>query len=183
MEDTSVDTYISYVNGIIRKYKKLRSVVNEAGEVSPLEVNSALAAYSEVFDGLIAEYQRTKAVHRNLDTQYTLWSDTAFQEAKVQVIAGYKELKSVKPSVKEFEVQMRVNHAEEWADWQTKLQDAEAKERFILRMLNHVSSFDKILTTLSSNMRAEMMTFTLDSRMAHDPERVTARRIRRPVGN
>ena len=59
-----------------------------------------------------------------------------------------------------------------------ELETSESRMRFLLRMTDLMKSYDSILTTLSSNMRQEMRTLSLDSRMNASPEGVSANKIR-----
>lgn len=164
-ENTMVGNYIAYVDSVIKKFDRMGRVANNAMEVTPQSVNTALALYDSVHDGILAEYQRVKAQHEAMEIEYTLWEDEKLSKAKQKVLEEYSGNKSIKPSVKEFEVQMRLDNKEEWKDWKYRITESDAKERFILRLLEKVNRYDKILTTLSANMRSEMMSLSLDRRM------------------
>lgn len=175
----NITEYIEYVNHIAKEFGNIAKLVREE-EVTPQRLNYALAMYYEVADGLNSEYQRVKAEYLELDHQYTEWYDLKFEEARKEVIYEYSaEIKgSIKPSVKEFEIRLRTKNSVEYAFWRKRLDTAESKMRFIIRKMDIHKKYDGILTTLSNNMRQEMRTLSLESRMNADPERASRNKIR-----
>jgi hypothetical protein len=80
--------------------------------------------------------------------------------------------------VKEYEAEMKLRHETEYWDWQDKVTSSENKTSFILRLVEAWKAYDKILVTLSSNMRGEMYALSLDNRINQDQDKVRALPVR-----
>ena len=173
-----MEQYVSYVTKTIEKCKKVGDLVDELQDVvTPARLNTALALYFNVSVWLIAEYQRQKIVFEINKREFDAWKDTIFEQAKTQVLSEYAETK-IKPSVTEFETRARYMNRTEYQQRLAELETSESRMRFLLRMTDLMKSYDSILTTLSSNMRQEMRTLSLDSRMNASPGGVSANKIR-----
>jgi hypothetical protein len=180
MKDTKVyiEDYIQFVDKMIKSYKKIGDLINEdSGEITPEKINSALALYYNTNLALIAEYQRQKINFEAESIDFKVWEDQRFEEAKRAVFEEYSDTK-IKPSVKEFDTRMRILFSEEWKEKTMSLTESESKMRFLLRLMDNLQKYDNILTTISYNMRAEMKSLSLDSRMNAAPEGVTRNKIR-----
>lgn len=180
MKDTKVyiEDYIQFVDKMIKSYKKIGDLINEdSGEITPEKINSALALYYNTNLALIAEYQRQKISFEAESIDFKVWEDQRFEEAKRVVFEEYSDTK-IKPSVKEFDTRMRILFSEEWKEKTMSLTESESKMRFLLRLMDNLQKYDSILTTISYNMRAEMKSLSLDSRMNAAPEGVTRNKIR-----
>lgn len=164
MEDKLVKNYISYVSGMIDKYKVLGKIISEDTDcVTPERLNTALAYYYDVSSALNAEYQRVKIEYLVEKQNFSAWKDEIFERAKKQIIS--ETTKSVKPSVTEYEIRSRNDNCEEYNFREMSMIVAENKMNFILRMIDMVKSYKDILITLSNNMRQEMRSLYLDSEM------------------
>lgn len=173
-----IEQYVKYVSETIGKCNEMGNLVNELeGAVTPQRLNTALAKYFDISSWLIAEYQRQKIVYEAEKREFDFWKDEMFEQAKRQVIYEYAETK-VKPSVTEFETRARTMHKDEYEAKLSSLETSEARMRFLLRMTDLMKSYDSILTTLSSNMRQEMRSLSLDMRMNSTPEGVSTNKIR-----
>lgn len=173
-----MNDYVSYVTDTINKCKKMGDLIDEIQEVvTPARLNTALAMYFNVSSWLIAEYQRQKICYEITKREFDYWKDELFEKAKKQVIFEYAETK-IKPSVTEFETRARFMEKEKYQEKLAELETAESRMRFLLRMTDLLKSYDSILTTLSSNMRQEMRTLSLDNRMNASPQGVSANRVR-----
>jgi len=173
-----MNKYVSYVTDTISKCKKMGDLIDDLQEVvTPARLNTALAMYFNVSTWLIAEYQRQKIVYEITKREFDSWKDDLFEEAKRQVIYEYAETK-VKPSVTEFETRARHMKKQEYQEKLAELETSESRMRFLLRMTELMKSYDSILTTLSSNMRQEMRTLSLDNRMNSTPEGVSMNKVR-----
>lgn len=173
-----MNDYVSYVTDTINKCKKMGDLIDEIQEVvTPARLNTALALYFNISSWLIAEYQRQKICYEITKREFDYWKDELFEKAKKQVIFEYAETK-IKPSVTEFETRARFMEKEKYQEKLAELETAESRMRFLLRMTDLLKSYDSILTTLSSNMRQEMRTLSLDNRMNASPQGVSANRVR-----
>ena len=173
-----MNDYISYVTDTINKCKKMGDLIDDIQDaVTPQRLNTALAMYFNISSWLIAEYQRQKITYETTKREFDAWRDDLFEQAKKQVIYEYAETK-IKPSVTEFETRARHMRKDEYQARLAELETSESRMRFLLRMTDLMKSYDSILTTLSSNMRQEMRTLSLDSRMNASPEGVSANKIR-----
>jgi len=181
MEETNesmMEKYVAYVSEIVNRCSKMGDLVDEIqNAVTPQKLNTALAMYFNISSWLIAEYQRQKIAYESEKRSFSMWWDEQFEKAKKQVLLEYAETK-VKPSVTEFETRARLMNQGEYYMLQAKVDTSEARMRFLLRMTDLLKSYDSILTTLSSNMRQEMRTLSLDNRMNASPEGVSANKVR-----
>lgn len=175
-----ITRYVSYVEEMIQEYRKIGELINEHNEVTPARVNTALSMYYSVSTALIAEYQRQKIKYETLKIDFQSWEDEKFQLAKEVVLDSYQE-KKIKPSVKEFETQMRLDNRVEYRRRSLELVEAESSMRFLLRLVENLNRYDSILTTISYNARSEMRALSLDDRMNADPNRVSKNRVRSRV--
>ena len=176
--ENMMEKYVAYVSEIVNRCSKMGDLVDEIqNAVTPQKLNTALAMYFNISAWLIAEYQRQKIAYESEKRSFSLWWDEQFEKAKKQVLLEYAETK-VKPSVTEFETRARLMNQGEYYALQAKVDTSEARMRFLLRMTDLIKSYDSILTTLSSNMRQEMRTLSLDNRMNASPEGVSANKVR-----
>lgn len=166
--EEKVNNYISFVRDMWKKFKGIGEVIDESGDVTPMRVNTALAHFYPVYRGVNTEYRRQKLKLRYLELQYKAWESEKLDLAKKTVVEQYREIKGVKPSVKEFENQMRVDYRSEWLDWQTQLVEAEEMTKFFLDLREDLSKNHDILRTLSTNMRSEMQYLNLDYGMQEE---------------
>lgn len=173
-----IEDYIQFVDKMIKSYKKIGDLINsDTGEITPEKINSALALYYNTSLAIIAEYQRQKINYEAESIEFKVWEDNRFEEAKRAILDEYADTK-IKPSVKEFETRMRIMFSDEWKEKTLSLTEAESRMRFMLRLSDNLQKYDNILTTISYNMRAEMKSLSLDSRMNAAPEGVTRNKIR-----
>lgn len=178
--ESTVNRYVAFVEKMISEYRKIGELIDEHNEVTPARVNTALSMYYKISLALISEYQRQKIKYEALNIEYKEWEDEKFQLAKEKVINSYEERK-IKPSVKEFETQMRLDNKFEYKQKTLELVEAESRMRFLLRLLDNLNRYDSILTTISYNARSEMRALSLDNRMNANPDRANANRIRSRV--
>lgn len=172
------ENYIKFVDEMIQSYKQVGDLINnESGEITPEKINSALALYYNTSLGLIAEYQRQKINFEVESIEFKDWEDSKFEAARLAVIGEYSDTK-IKPSVKEFDTRMRTMNRAEWKARSISLAEAEARMRFLLRLADNLQRYDSILTTISHNMRSEMRSLSLDSRMNATPSGVSQNKIR-----
>ena len=151
----AIERYVRYVENVVRRFKTIGNLVR-LGEVAPDKVNWALSQLYDMSLLLNAEYQRVKSKHQILEDEYQAWYDEKFIEARNAVISFYQQNKSVKPSVKEYEVELRHSNRIEFKDWSLKRRESQAKVDFLLRLRDILHKYDSSLVTLSANMRGEM---------------------------
>lgn len=171
-----IEDYVTYVEETIGKLRNVSKLVHN-GDISPQDVNYALGSYLDVSLMLNSEYQRKKIEYLALEREYDDWYDTKFEESKQEVLSEYSDTK-IKPSLKEFETRIRNTNKFEYSTWKNKINRAEAEMRFILRLMDDFSKYDRILTTLSQNMRSEMISLSLDSRANTDPQKASENKVR-----
>lgn len=172
-----VDTYVSYVEETIRKFGKTAKLIHKE-EIRPQELNYSLASYLEVNIGLIAEFQRAIAEKVDFESQYEEWWDKKFSEKRKEMVAETSSKGKI--AVKEIDVEVRLAYPEEYQVWETKHQELTAKVNFLERLVELYKKYDSVLTTLSSNMRSELRSLNLESRMNTNPENVTRNKVRVP---
>jgi len=158
-----VERYIAFVEKTIGQFREMGSLLRE-DEVDTPSLNKALASYYDVSLSLNSEYQRQKIEHSQLELDYQQWYDEKFTEAKRAVLNEYANSKSIKPSVKEFEVQLRSENQAAWREWQDRLTELDARVQFLLRLRELLNKYDNILSTLSYNIRSEMKSLSIEGR-------------------
>ena len=173
--------YVVFVGNIVERYKRIGDLASGANnaEITPATLNGALADFYPVCVGLNAEYQRAKMEHIQAKNAFTRWWDEIFLKARRDVISEYQreEIRGVKPSVTEYEVRARTDNAERYERKKNELDALEAKAEFLRRLLDTLASYDRVLTTLSNNMRSEMFAINIDRRTNVDPSRNKVRRV------
>lgn len=172
-EKTVFERYLLYVEDVIKRYKAIGDLAGaDDSELDPQSINRALVDLYPVSTGLLSEYQRAKSVYVQLERSFQRWYDPTFAQAKRDVLKEYESIKvkGVKPSVTEYEVRARMDHAEEYYKKKEELDSAEAQVAFLKRMLDRIDSYDKILTTLSSNSRSDMYRLGIERRAAKAPD-------------
>lgn len=169
MSEELIQDYISYVQKTVEKFSKIGDLIQN-DEISPNRLNRALAQYYDISLALNAEYQRNKIEHATLETEYQIWYDEAFTVAKEMVRNEYSESRSIKPSVKEYEITLRRQFKEEWREWDLRIKASEAKVQFLLRLRETLNKYDNILTAISYNMRSEMRALSIEDRSNAKPE-------------
>jgi hypothetical protein len=185
MESTKlIEDYIKYVQKTLETFSDIGNLINN-GEISPNLLNTALAKYYNTSLALNSEYQRQKINHSVLETEYQVWYDEKFLESKKLVITEYSESKSIKPSVKEYEITLRSTFKAEWLEWDLKLKESEAKTQFLLRLRESLNKYDSILTTIANNMRSEMRSLSIDQRSNANDNVSSSHKIRTrfPINN
>jgi hypothetical protein len=163
------ERYIIYVEDVIKRYKAIGDLAGaDDSDLDPSSINRALVDLYPVSSGLLAEYQRSKTVSCQLKNAFQRWYDPLFAKAKQDVIRDYAhiEVKGVKPSVTEYETRARMDNADEYYRKKEELDAAEIQEAFLQRMLDKMNSFDRILTTLSTNCRSDLYRLGIERRAA-----------------
>ncbi len=160
-----IQRYIEFVVKMWQKYKKMGDIITDDGEVTPAKVNTAMALFPRASMVMHSEYRRQKIQFRELEIRFKLWEAEKMKEAKQIVFEEYKSNRGIKPSVKEFESQMRISYADEWYHWSMRIAEADERISFFRQMRSDLNSIMDILRTLSNNMRSEMKYLHLDETM------------------
>lgn len=174
MEDNT-DFYIDYVNTQIKKFGKTSKLIQN-NTISPESLNRALGEYLEVNLGLLSEYQLAKLNEIAVTDEYQQWYDKAFVNIKSQMNSN-SEKKTAKFALKEYEIQLRHQYQKEYYEWSSRIKESQMKVRFLLRIVDLYKKYDNILTTLSSNMRSEIRSLSLEGRMNTEPEIATRNKV------
>lgn len=177
MSEETVKKYIEYVQDTIKKFSKIGDLIQN-NEISPSRLNKALGQYYDISLALNAEYQRNKIEHSALETEYQIWYDECFEQAKNIVRNEYSESRSIKPSLKEYETTLRRHFRTEWKEWDIRIKESEAKVQFLLRLRETLNKYDNILTAISYNMRSEMKALSIEDRSNANPESVQQNKYR-----
>ncbi len=167
MEEDNTDFYVNYVNTAIQKFGKTSKLIQD-DTITPESLNRALGEYLEVNLALLAEYQRAKNNEVQIADEYQQWYDRAFVDVKSRMNSNSE--KTIKFALKEYEIQLRHDYQKEYYEWSSKIKESQMKVRFLLRIVDLYKKYDNILTTLSSNMRTEIRSLSLESRMNADPQ-------------
>jgi hypothetical protein len=183
--NTSLEQYVKFVNENVRKYKQYTRLINgESNEITPQVVNTILAQYNDVLLMLIAEYNRKKAELYEVNRDYMAWWDDKFTTVRRQLnprdIAASKWL-----SKQEVESETRNQFKEEYRGWQDRVFQAEQEKNLMGQLLEMWRKMDSIIITLSTNLRAEMRSLSLDSRLMYQKEQLasSSAKMRREKAN
>lgn len=173
MEQTNQTTdYITYVQEQIEQFKKYTNLIDDAlGEITPSQVNYALANYTNVNIALNTEYQRKKSELDRKKRAFHVWWDEQFvivrREMNPPTNPGTKWL-----SKQELESEVRSRNKDEYLGYRDDLDDLENQVNFLSRLLSQWADHGKMLTTLSQNMRQEMVSLGIQDRVDKtDPHR------------
>lgn len=164
--------YVDYVQEQIKQFKKYTDLIDEnLNEITPAQINYNLAHYTNVNLGLNAEYQRKKNQLNKLKRDFQVWWDEQFVEVRREVnpstLPGSKWL-----SKQEIESETRARHKSEYLQWRDEVDALEDSVAFLNRLLNQWAEHGRMLTTLSQNMRQEMVSLGLQERVNKtDPHR------------
>lgn len=157
--------YVEYVSSQIENVDKIGRLIDENTEsISPEAINTALSLYYSTSLSILAEYQRQKIAYETEKLEYDIWYSERYEEAKRSVLSDYAETK-IKPAVKEYDARVVTMNPYLYTEKNRSLQLAESRMRFMLHVREVLASYDKILTTISSNMRQEMVSLSIDRRM------------------
>jgi len=170
LEDENLNGYKNFILNVIKKYKKYVKMTSNDMQITPADINTALAYYPSTYLSLIGEYNIKKLKHFEIKRKFQAWYDSKFVEIKTKMIEEAEKKQgdkksSIKLAVKEYETELRNSYKEEYNNWTTKVTLAEYEERMILRILDLFKGFDTILSTMGSNSRQEMRTLSLQNRM------------------
>lgn len=161
--ENSVESYLAYADEQIKKYREISNLIRN-NEITPAEINEAMARYSDVNLMLIAEHQRAMFDHNIIDLDYQEWWDEKFVKMRRELnpidLAGTKWL-----AIKEVNSEVRVAHKEEYKQWRTIFTNSEIRLAFVKGLLDNWKKFDAILIQTSKNLQSEMRTLSLDSRI------------------
>jgi hypothetical protein len=157
------EDYIKWVMSIIEKYKDSYNVIYN-NEISPYLINEVLANYNHIFDMLNTEYQRCKSIHFKLKCEFDDWYDERFVEVRDDLILKSKSDK-IKVSLVEIEKVLKVQHKDNYRLYRDKVNTADMKTSYMRRNLENWKKVDSVLNTLSNNLRSEMHSMSLISRI------------------
>lgn len=175
----STEEYIDYVMRMTHDVESIGKLIAEDGDtISPASVNTALALYLQTNLMVLAEYQRQKIEAENVELEYDLWFSEQYEIARRQIITEYEDNSKIKPSTTEYTVRAKMLDPVEYARRTREKDNANARMRYMLHVRELLASYDHILTTISSNMRQEMVSLSLDRRMNATESGVSRNRIR-----
>lgn len=157
-----IDEYIAYVMSVSKNLEEIGDIAT-GNEVTPERLNWALSKYYDTGRGLNDEYQRVKVEKAALELEYEELYSSWFQEAKESLMAE-NEGKTAKPALKEIEQRLKVDHKEEYFEWQRTLIKAEMKCDNYIRMRELLNKYDSILTTLAMGLRSELRSLNIENR-------------------
>lgn len=175
-DDKQSSDFLNHANKQIKEYRRLVNLAKD-GEVRPADLNAALANYTNILLALIQEYQKAKLAEYRIERQFEQWYDERFAEARAALSQDTPP--SVQPAVKSIENKIRVDNADTYDEWKTAVAYAEFRTSYAKRLVDSMDKFDRILTTLSQNMRSEMKSLSLDSRMNANPHVANNNKVRR----
>lgn len=159
MNEDLNDEYIEFVLQSIANYKKYTDELNsDIREIHPEDVQHLLAIYQSTKLGILSDWQRRKSNYRQLNRQFKKWWSSKLLESKDKLTIPGKKY----PAVKDYTIQAECDNAQEYEDWQNKLQDAEDKTEFMKLLKEDWDSFQKTLVTINDNMKSELRSLCMD---------------------
>lgn len=162
--------YIKYIEDVLDKYKKYTLLVHQ-NEILPSAINEAMAKYSYVQMGLIAEYNRKKNELYEVKKEYDYFYSEKYSEVRKKMM-NELETKSAKIGQKEIEYEMKVIYKKEMQLLEDKVYYAEEEVAYLNRLLGSWDNFAKMLLGLSNNMRSEMYTLHLQDQVGDTTNKV-----------
>lgn len=168
-----IEEYIEYVQDQIENFQRNTSLIRD-GHILPETLNRALGEYGSISAMLIAEYQRAKVKHYELESEFNDWWDTKVTEAREEILANIEGKKY--PAYKEYELVAKRDNLAQYRKYQDSLYAAERRVSFMRRLIDTYKKQDQILVNLSLNMRSELKTLSLEDRMNANPKKRKARR-------
>lgn len=162
---------LGYVQETLDKFSCILDVTTSTKNMSSDIINSALLNYESLSRGLLLEYQKVKIAYIESQTSFKRWEDEKFIIVKKDLFNEYATSKiKNKPSLSEIQTEMRTRYRDEYDNLHSAMINAEAKKSFILRLMDIYKKLDMVLVTLSKNIRTEMETLSLSSRLDHIPK-------------
>lgn len=162
---TEMQEYVQYIQTTLNKYRAIALLAKDGDDnLTPREVNTALADFMPTYWGLIAEYNVAKAQHNTRKEAFDRWYDRTFMEVRKTLLEELPENSKAKPALKEYETKLKVDYEEDYYRYKRMVEIAEFKERYLLRLTESMSRYDRILANISQNMRSEMMSLSLENR-------------------
>lgn len=123
-------------------------------EISFFELESALKHYSSTYISLLSMYNIARIDLQKTNEEFSNWYSGEFITTRAEV--NKPELTAQKwASYKEIEHMVRANSPTEYMTRKNELLDKEARVDFISGLIDMWKSHQFILSTLSSNIRAE----------------------------
>lgn len=164
-QNNQASDYITYVQEQIEQFKKYTNLIDDAlGEITPAQVNYALANYTNVNIALNTEYQRKKSELDREKRAFQVWWDEQFvvvrREMNPPTNPGTKWL-----SKQELESEVRSRNKTTYLQYRDKLDEIENQVSFLQRLLSQWADHGRMLTTLSQNMRQEMVSLGIQDRV------------------
>lgn len=172
-DSKAVENYINYVQDKINQIKDTSDLIEDL-HILPQRLNYALANYIDVHLGLQAEYQRLIKEKKKLEKSFNMWWDEKFVETRDALRVTRSASSSL--SVKEIESQLRVDNKKSYMEKTEEIEDLQEQTDFIKTLIDIWNKEDKILVTLSNNMRTEMISLSVEDRANRRPVSKKAKR-------
>lgn len=160
--------YIKFVEEQIAQWKSnIKLIRSGTIQVSPELLNKALGEYEEINLALIAEYERYKFQYEQEREKFNIWYDEIFESSRTSL--NDPTLPAAKwASKSEIESHARVLNKNQFIEWKTQLNTMQAKVSFFRRLLDSWGRLDKILVTLSTNLRSQLGALSIQSRASKE---------------
>jgi DNA-binding phage protein len=169
-----VEDYIIYAQNTLERYKQVRHLA-ENNNITPEQINRALADYMSTLSELIRMYEQIKLEYNNEKEDFQIWFDEKYIQIKEELnpvsLAGTKW-----SSTKEIESYVRVRYKEEYQERKRALNLLEIKVATLRRVNDAYKNFSMLLNTMSKNMQTELSVLTLENRMNREVKENTNNR-------
>lgn len=156
----SFDNYIEFVQAQIEKIDEYASLIKN-GYVYPEKLNWLVSEYTRINLAIISQYEILLRERSLLEESYQKFWDSAFLKSRDKLNSS--RVASKYASLSEIESQTRVDYAEEYGMWQSKMKELDSKIGFMKRILNAWDKEDNLLAVLSYNTRSEMKALKVEA--------------------
>jgi hypothetical protein len=155
------DTYVKYVVETINTYKKYSDALrSDEYEIFPQDVQYAMANYQSVKFGLLLEYQRNFRYLKTLKRKYEAWWNSKVSDSRKILLSSMPAGKF--PALKEYSIKAQEDNAQEYNEWQERIQDVEDKCDFLKMLKTDWDGFQFVLQMLNGNMQSELKSLHID---------------------
>jgi hypothetical protein len=153
MADSDLIDYADFVNKKIQYIKRYSDLI-QAGQITPENLNHALASYSGINNWLVTEYEKESLKYDFTKCEFEAEWDVWFLASKDKLNSS--RVSSKFASNNEIEAEARVSNRDEYLRWKKILIAQERSVSFYRRLLDNWKKQGDVLVTLSNNMRSEM---------------------------
>jgi hypothetical protein len=162
-EDMDNDDFVQYIEDQVA-YMQGFLKLGAGKEVSFYELEEALKGYTHVHLSLLAMYNVARIEHMREEEEFNQWYAQKF--VMVRAVHNLSEKTAQKwASQKELDCLLRSENLQEYKTKKTHLIETEQKYSFLGSLVKMWEGYSYTLSTLSTNIRAELGTSGMENRL------------------